>query len=100
VQLKVLQQLQLYVPAGTRDPWGQVSSIPTPVFVRYILLQALYINLITNYRRPSFTVTSICVELSRPSYCTLNLLVPNDPRRLSPPDAKVEVAVRDTATST
>jgi hypothetical protein len=39
-----------------------------------------------------FTLTSIGVELSSPPY--FELVVPNDPRRLSPPDDKVEVAVR------
>ncbi len=52
-----------------KDPWGQVSySVPTPVSVHYTLLHILVINLVTNFRRPPFTVTSIWVELSRPSY--------------------------------
>jgi hypothetical protein len=76
---------------GDKDPWGQVSSVPIPVTVHYKLLKTLDINLITNFRRPPFTVTSIWVELLRPSY--FELAVPNDPRRSSPPDAKVEVAV-------
>ncbi len=37
-------------------------------------------------------MTSIWVELSSPSY--FEIAVPKDPRRSSPPDAKVEVAVR------
>ncbi len=78
------------IQRGDKDPWGQVSSVPIPVTVHYKLLKTLDINLITNCRRPPFTVTSFWVELSRPSY--FELAVPNDPRRSSPPDAKVEVA--------
>ncbi len=58
----------------------------------YTLLQTLDINLVTNFKCPPFTVTSIWVELSSPSY--FEIAVPNDPRRSSPPDAKVEFAAR------
>ncbi len=89
--LQILTATSTLCSSRDKDLWGQVSSVPSPVSVHYKLLQTLDNNLITNYRRPQFTVTSISVELSRPSY--FELAVPNDPRRSSPPDAKVEVAV-------
>jgi hypothetical protein len=63
---------------------------PGPVSIHYTLLQTLDINIITNFNCPPFTVIPIWVELSSPSY--FEIAVPNDPRRSSPPDAKVEVA--------
>jgi hypothetical protein len=69
----------------------KIMGLDTSKELLYILLYCSDINLITNFRRPPFTVTSIWVELLRPSY--FELAVPNDPRRSSPPDAKVEVAV-------
>jgi hypothetical protein len=86
-----LQQLQLYVPAGTRILGDKYHLSPVPVSVHYTLLQSLDINLITNFTCPPFTVTSIWVELSCPAY--FEIAVPNDPRWSSPPDAEVEVAV-------
>ncbi len=75
-----------------KDPWGQVSSVPTPVSVHYKLPKTLVINLITNFEHLPLIVTSIWVELLRPSW--FELAVPNDPWRSSPPDAKLEVTVR------
>jgi hypothetical protein len=86
-----LQQLQLYVSAGTRILGDTYHLSPRPVSVIYIPLQSLVINLIPNFRRLPFTQTSILVEL--PSLSSFELPVPNDPRRSSPPDAKLEVAV-------
>jgi hypothetical protein len=90
--LAFLQQLQLYVSAGTRILGDNYHLSPQLLFVYYTLLQIIEIKLITKFRHPPFTVTSIQVELSSPSY--FELAVPKDPRWSSPPDAKVEVAVR------
>jgi hypothetical protein len=84
-----LQQLQLYVSAETRISGDKYHLSPRPVSVYYTPRYTLDINLITNFRRPPFTVLSIWVELSSPSY--LELAVPDDPRQSSPPDAKVGV---------
>jgi hypothetical protein len=92
-QLQFYQQLQLYVPAGTRILIGDKYHLsPGPaVSIHYTLLQTLDINLITHFNcLAPFTVTSIWVELSSPSY--FEIAVPNDPRWSSLPDAKVEVA--------
>ncbi len=35
-------------PSRDKDPWGHVSSVPTPVSVHYELLQTLDMKLITN----------------------------------------------------
>jgi hypothetical protein len=45
--------------SGDKDPWGQVSSVPTPVSVHYKLSETLDINLITNFEHLPFIVTSI-----------------------------------------
>jgi hypothetical protein len=71
-----------------------LTSIIRPVSVHYTLLQTLDSGLITNFRRPPSTVTSICVELWSPSYFELS--VPDDPRRSSPPDAEVAVNLSST----
>jgi hypothetical protein len=63
-----LQQLQLYVPAGTRILGENYHLSPRPVSVHYTIVQNLNFNLITHFKRPSFTVTSIWAELSSPSY--------------------------------
>jgi hypothetical protein len=86
-----LKQLQLYVLAGTRILGDKYHLSPGPVSLHYTLLQTLDINLITHFKCPPFTVTSIWVELPSPSY--FDIAVPNDLRRSSLPDAKVEVAV-------
>ncbi len=76
-----------------KDPWGQVSSVPTPASAHYKLLQTVDINLIRNCRRPPFAVASIWVDCR--GHHTLNLLSPMIiDVRSSPSDAKVEVAVR------
>jgi hypothetical protein len=86
----LIQQLQLYVLAGTRILGDHYHLSPQLLFVYNTLLQIIEINLITKFRHPPFTVMSIHVELSSPSY--FELAVPKDPRWSSPPDAKVEVA--------
>jgi hypothetical protein len=63
---------------------------PKPVSVYHTQLQTLCIKLIATFTRHLFTVTSIWVEPSSPSYIELDV-VPNEPQRLSPPDAKLEV---------
>ncbi len=51
-----------------KDPWDNYNLSPRPVSAQYTLLQIIVINLITNFWRLPFTVTSIAVELSSPSY--------------------------------
>jgi hypothetical protein len=46
-------------------------------------------NLITTFTRSPFTVTSVWVEPSRPSY--IELVVPKDPHQSSPLEGKIEV---------
>jgi hypothetical protein len=65
------------------------ETTPNPIDI--IITRYHYRYLITNLKRPPFLGPSISVELSRPSY--FELAIPNDPRRSSPPYAKVEVAV-------
>jgi hypothetical protein len=84
-----LQQFQIYVSVGTRILGDKYHLFPQPVSVHYTPLQITGINLIALLTRPPFTVTPISVE---PSY--FELVVPNDPRRSSPTDVKVEVTIR------
>jgi hypothetical protein len=86
-----LQQLQLYVRAGTRILGDKYKLSPQPVSVHDTLIQTLDMSVFATFTRSPFTVTSICVKLWRPSYFELS--VPNDPRWSSPPDNELEVAV-------
>ncbi len=76
---------------GNKDPRGQVSFVPTTyLYPLYTTLNPQYQPVYTTtFTCPKFTVMSILVEPSGPSF--IELVVPNDPRRSSPPDAEVEV---------
>ncbi len=94
VSFRDFQQLSSVCSSDDRDPWGQVSSVPTTCLcasVHHTQLQTLDINLSATLH--------ILHLLGRPYgwnriiHHALKLVVPNDPRRSSPPDAEVEVTV-------
>ncbi len=89
---EMLQQLQVNVLAGTNTLGDTyISSVPTPCLCQYHThLQTLGIKLfIETFTLSSFIVTPIWVKTSSPSY--VELVVPDDSRLLSPPNAKYKL---------